>query len=62
MGKNQRTTFAKLQRERARQAKQAEKRERRHNRRAGDEPVDPQDTPEYVTGSEIEVEPTAEGS
>ncbi len=40
MGKNQRTTFAKLQRERARQAKQAEKRERRRARRAGEEPTE----------------------
>jgi hypothetical protein len=40
MGKNQRTTFAKLQRERARQAKQAEKRERRRARRAGEEPIE----------------------
>jgi hypothetical protein len=40
MAKNQRTTFAKLQRERARQAKQAEKRERRQARRAGEEPTD----------------------
>jgi hypothetical protein len=40
MAKNQRTTFGKLQRERARQAKQAEKRERRRARRAGEEPID----------------------
>jgi hypothetical protein len=37
MAKSQRTTFAKLQRERDRQAKQAEKRERKRARRAGEE-------------------------
>ena len=37
MAKSQRTTFAKLQRERDRQAKQAEKRERRRARAAGEE-------------------------
>lgn len=40
MGRNRRTTFAKLQRERARQAKQAEKRERRQARRASEQRVD----------------------
>jgi hypothetical protein len=37
MAKTRRTTFDKLQRERARQVKQAEKRERRQARRATDE-------------------------
>jgi hypothetical protein len=37
VAKTRRTTFDKLQRERARQAKQAEKRERRQAKRAGDD-------------------------
>jgi hypothetical protein len=41
MAKSQRTTFAKLQRDRARQAKQAEKRERRRAKRDDEELGDP---------------------
>jgi hypothetical protein len=40
MAKKQRTTFAKMQKERARQAKQAEKRERRQSKGEGDQFTD----------------------
>jgi hypothetical protein len=39
VAKTRRTTFDKLQRERARQAKQAEKRDRRQTRRDANKPV-----------------------
>ena len=50
MAKSQRTTFAKLQRERERQRKQAEKREKRLNKRADGEFEVPSETTESVTG------------
>ncbi len=64
MGKNQRTTFGKLQRERARQAKQAEKRERRRARRAGEESIDgqaPGDGPGIADPDSTEADSTALG-
>ena len=49
MAKSQRTTFAKLQRERERQRKQAEKRERRLNKRTDEFEV-PAETTAPVDG------------
>jgi hypothetical protein len=47
MAKTRRTTFGKLQRERARQAKQAVKRERRQARRSGEEPLPHPASPDF---------------
>lgn len=57
MAKSQRTTFAKLQRDRARQDKQAEKRERRRAKRDAEPPVDPE-APE-AAASDTEAPPGA---
>ena len=50
MAKSQRTTFAKLQRERERQRKQAEKREKRLNKGTGNEFDVPAETINSSTG------------
>ena len=62
MSKNQRTTFDKLQRERARQAKQAEKRERRQARRTAGEPTDRPEGPDVVSPNVDSADPGAKPS